>query len=193
MIVFDGDSAWGEVDGTPELASEIFAARSQKPIIAVVNTLAASAASWLAAQADEIVISPSAQAGSIGVWVLHQDLSGLFEKMGVKNTLLCAGDHKVDANPSSVQNLRPPLLHLVERGAVFRGVAPARPGQRCRRARRLCRLRDVAKNLGEVHECLDRGDGARALWLIEERLAALAREEQRRRLENGVHEVSRTA
>ena len=89
MSVFDGDSAWGEVDGTPELASEIFAARGQKPIIAVVNTLAASAAHWLAAQADEIVISPSAQAGSIGVWVLHQDLSGQLEKMGVNRTRSC--------------------------------------------------------------------------------------------------------
>ena len=55
-IVFDYDTSGGEVDGTPELASEIFAARGKKPIIAVVNTLAASAGYWLAAQADEVVI-----------------------------------------------------------------------------------------------------------------------------------------
>ena len=98
-IVLDVDSPGGEVDGTPELAAEIFAARGQKPIIAVVNTLAASAAYWLAAQADEVIISPSAQAGSIGVWVLHTDLSGMFEEAGIKHTFIFAGAHKVDANP----------------------------------------------------------------------------------------------
>jgi signal peptide peptidase SppA len=97
-IVFDVDSPGGEVDGTPELAAEIFALRGQKPMIALVNTLQCSAAHWIGSQADEIIMSPSAQVGSIGVWVLHLDQGDLLEKLGVKPTFIFAGDHKIDGN-----------------------------------------------------------------------------------------------
>jgi ClpP class serine protease len=47
-VVFNVDSPGGSVDGVPELAAEIFAAASQKKTIAVSDTMAASAAYWLA-------------------------------------------------------------------------------------------------------------------------------------------------
>ena len=88
------------VDGTPEFAAELFAMRgSGKRIISVANTMMASAAAWIGLQADEVVVSPSSLSGSIGVWILHQNLSKMFEDMGIENTLLFAGDRKVDGNP----------------------------------------------------------------------------------------------
>lgn len=98
-ILIDVDSPGGSVDGVPELADEIFRSRGRKPVVAVVNTLGASAAYWIASAADEIVMTPSGQVGSIGVFTAHEDKSAFFEKMGIKTTLISAGQHKAEGNP----------------------------------------------------------------------------------------------
>ncbi|MCJ7678749.1 MAG: S49 family peptidase [Anaerolineales bacterium] len=97
-VVLDIDSPGGSVFGVPELADMIFKARGGKPIIAVSNSLAASAAYWLASQADQIVVSPSSEVGSIGVYALHEDISEMVKGMGVAVTLVSAGKHKTEAN-----------------------------------------------------------------------------------------------
>lgn len=98
-IVIDVDSPGGSVDGVPEMAAEIAAARGDKPIVAVADTLAASAAYWLASQADEVVVTPSGEVGSIGVFTAHRDMSGALEKKGERVTLIHAGRYKVEGNP----------------------------------------------------------------------------------------------
>jgi signal peptide peptidase SppA len=98
-IVIDIDSPGGVVDGIPEAAAELYSMRGQKPIVAHANPMAASAAYWLAAQADEIVTTPSGAVGSIGVYATHRELSGAMEMMGVKNTLISAGKYKTEGNP----------------------------------------------------------------------------------------------
>lgn len=98
-IVLDIDSPGGGVPGAMELGAAMRAVRGgQKPIVAQVNSLAASAAYWIASQADEIVVTPSGRAGSIGVYTYHDDLSGYFAQKGVKRTYISAGDHKVEGN-----------------------------------------------------------------------------------------------
>lgn len=96
-IVFDVSSGGGSVFGVTELANEIMAARGTKPIVSVVNSMAASAAYWIAAAADEIVSAPSGISGSIGVYAIHQDFSGADEKAGIKTEIISAGEHKADA------------------------------------------------------------------------------------------------
>lgn len=99
-ILFEFDSPGGTIDGVDELASEIRAARGgDKPIVAVANSLAASAAYWLASQADELVVIPSGTVGSIGVFAAHEDLSAQAEMDGVKTTLVSAGKYKTEGNP----------------------------------------------------------------------------------------------
>lgn len=98
-ILIDVDSPGGSTDLVPEMAADIRAARGRKPIVAIANTLAASAAYWLASQADELVVTPSGEVGSIGVFAAHDDVSALQERMGVKTTLISAGKYKVEANP----------------------------------------------------------------------------------------------
>jgi capsid assembly protease len=98
-IVIDVDSPGGLVDQIPETAAEIRAARVHKPVLAVANTQAASAAYWLASQADEVVVTPSGEVGSIGVYQLHRDVSGLHAKAGITPTLVSAGKYKVEGNP----------------------------------------------------------------------------------------------
>src|SRR5262249_2183126 len=66
--VMDGDWPGGGVEGIPELAAEILDSRGQKKIIGVANTMAASAAYWLACCAGELIVAPSGAVGSIGVF-----------------------------------------------------------------------------------------------------------------------------
>ena len=98
-IVFDIDSPGGSVEGIPELAAEIFAARGRKPMTAIANYTMASAAYWLGAQADEIVASPSAIVGSVGVYGVHTDQSGFNEQIGLRPTYVYAGKYKIEGNP----------------------------------------------------------------------------------------------
>lgn len=98
-IVFDIDSPGGSVFGINELATEIRAARGAKRIVAVANSLAASAAYYIASSADEIVVTPGGQVGSIGVFAAHRDHSAKDEAAGVKTTLISAGKYKTEGNP----------------------------------------------------------------------------------------------
>ena len=98
-IILDVDSPGGSVFGVQELASEIRAARGTKPVIAVANSMAASAAYWIASQADELVVTPGGLVGSIGVLTAHQDISKAQEMAGIKTTLVSAGKFKVEDAP----------------------------------------------------------------------------------------------
>lgn len=98
-IVIDVDSPGGSVFGISELWQTIMDARGSKPIVAVANSLAASAAYWVASAADEIVATPGGEVGSIGVLAAHEDLSGVEEREGRKTTLISAGKHKAAGNP----------------------------------------------------------------------------------------------
>ena len=98
-IVMDIDSPGGMVDQIPETAAQIRAARAVKPVVAVANGQADSAAYWLASQADEIVVTPSGEAGSVGVYQLHRDMSEAHAMRGIAPTLVSAGKYKVEGNP----------------------------------------------------------------------------------------------
>jgi signal peptide peptidase SppA len=99
QILIDIDSPGGSVYGVAELADEIISARAQKPVIAIANSLAASAAYWIGACASEFYVTPGGEVGSIGVWQAHQDYSKAMDEAGVKTTLISAGKFKVEGNP----------------------------------------------------------------------------------------------
>jgi signal peptide peptidase SppA len=99
QILIDIDSPGGSVYGVAELAAEIQSARAQKPIVAIANSLAASAAYWIGSAASELYVTPGGEVGSIGVWQAHEDWSAAMEDAGVKTTLISAGKFKVEGNP----------------------------------------------------------------------------------------------
>lgn len=98
-VVFDIDSPGGDVFGTPELAAKIYNARGKKPIVAVANAYAGSAAFYLGSAAEEFVVTPSGEVGSLGVIVRHMDVSKQAEEKGVRVTHVYAGKHKSEGNP----------------------------------------------------------------------------------------------
>jgi signal peptide peptidase SppA len=75
-IVLNIDSPGGEVNGCAEFADMIHEARGVKPIVAYASGDAASGAYWIAAAADEIVVSKTSALGSIGVVGVYRGNKG---------------------------------------------------------------------------------------------------------------------
>jgi signal peptide peptidase SppA len=98
-ILLDIHSPGGEAIGAFETADVIAAVAKQKPVVALVNGMAASAAYALAAAANRIVTTPSGISGSVGVVWLHVDQSIQLEKRGLTPTFLFAGSRKTVGNP----------------------------------------------------------------------------------------------
>lgn len=99
-ILLDIDSPGGNVALVPETAAMIRNARGQgKPIIAQADTMAASAAYYLAAQCDEVVVTPSGEVGSIGIIAIHQDISRALDAAGVTTTMIHYGENKTNGYP----------------------------------------------------------------------------------------------
>lgn len=100
-IVLDIDSPGGTTDGIPEAAAEIRATRERKPVVAVADTMAASAAFWLGSQASEFVAMPSAILGAIGVYHVHNDVTAALEAEGVKRDIIASSDLKASFAPGA--------------------------------------------------------------------------------------------
>ncbi len=98
-VVIDVNSPGGTVFGLTAVTDAIFNARGKKPIIAVANSLMASAAYFIASSADEIIADPDAEVGSIGTIAVHFDHSKQLELMGVNPTIIHAGKFKAEGSP----------------------------------------------------------------------------------------------
>ena len=98
-IALEIDSFGGEVAGVFDLADQIRALRRNKPVWAFVAEHAFSAGYALASQADRVLLPRTGAVGSIGVVVMHADLSEQLDQDGVRVTLIHSGTHKVDGNP----------------------------------------------------------------------------------------------
>jgi len=90
------DSPGGEVAGTEELANAVYAARQVKPTHAHVDDLTASAALWVAGQADTMTANATAEVGSVGVVAMVADDSEFWKEAGVKFHVISTGARKGD-------------------------------------------------------------------------------------------------
>ena len=98
-ILLDIDSPGGEASGSFELARQIRHAATQKPVWAVANDAAYSAAYALAASAQRLIVTETGGIGSIGVIALHIDQSAKDAQEGYRYTAVTAGAHKNDFSP----------------------------------------------------------------------------------------------
>lgn len=99
-IVLDIDSPGGSVAGNAEFATQLLKARAEKPIIAVAQYTCASAAYHLASCCTSVYAAPSALVGSIGTYLMHDDITAALEQMGIKRTFISAGKGKLLGNPA---------------------------------------------------------------------------------------------
>lgn len=105
MLVFDVDSPGGETAGCFELAEEIRASRDLKPSISVVDSLSASAGYAIASSATRMVATPSSKIGSIGVYIMHVDMSGALGQAGIEITYVEAPKGGMKTAGSSFRKL----------------------------------------------------------------------------------------
>ena len=100
-VLLEIDSSGGEAGGVFDLAQRLrtLAQTSGKPLWAIADEAALSAAYAIAAAADRIWLTRTAEVGSIGVVAVHVDESVADAKAGMSYTFLHAGAHKVDGHP----------------------------------------------------------------------------------------------
>ncbi|MGI0120085.1 S49 family peptidase [Zooshikella sp. RANM57] len=97
-ILLDINSPGGSANGCMDLADAVYEARQIKPIWALVDEQATSAAYAIASGANHVIAPRTAQTGSIGVIMAHVDQSKAHEKLGIHVTFIHAGAHKADGN-----------------------------------------------------------------------------------------------
>lgn len=94
-IVLMIDSPGGSVDGTQAAAAAVREASDVKPVVAWADGMMASAAYWIGAAADRVLLAGDTTfMGSIGVVSQHVDMSKYQEKIGIKTTEIYAGKYK---------------------------------------------------------------------------------------------------
>ena len=100
-VLLEIDSSGGEAGGVFDLAQRLqqLAQSSGKPLWAIADEAALSAAYAIACAADRLWLTRTAEVGSIGVVAVHVDESVADAKAGLNYTFLHAGRHKVDGHP----------------------------------------------------------------------------------------------
>jgi signal peptide peptidase SppA len=98
-ILLDIDSPGGEASGSFELARRVREASAVKPVWAVANDAAYSAAYAIGSAANRLIVSETGGVGSIGVIALHIDQSVKDANDGYRYTAVTAGTHKNDFSP----------------------------------------------------------------------------------------------
>jgi signal peptide peptidase SppA len=99
-IVLDVNSGGGSTMGMSDTGELIALVDSKvKPVHAFSGSSMNSAAYWLSASARSVTLGKMAEAGSIGVLVIHREQSQRMEKEGITTTVMRAGKYKALANP----------------------------------------------------------------------------------------------
>ena len=97
-ILLDIDSPGGQAAGAFDCADMIYRLRQQKPVWALCNDTACSAAMLLASACSRRLVTQTSRIGSIGVMMSHVSYAGHLAQAGVDITLIYSGAHKVDGN-----------------------------------------------------------------------------------------------
>jgi signal peptide peptidase SppA len=95
-IVLDIDSGGGDVAGCFDLVDTIYAAREIKPIRAILDENAYSAAYAIASAAERISVPRTGGTGSVGVIAVHVSIEEMLKKAGVAVTEITKGERKSD-------------------------------------------------------------------------------------------------
>lgn len=88
------DTPGGTVAGTEALAADIRDAGAVKPVFGYIEDLCASAGIWSASQCHQLFTHESAQVGSIGTFMVVQDLSARADQLGIKVHVIKTGAYK---------------------------------------------------------------------------------------------------
>jgi len=155
-IVLDVDSPGGSVCGVYEAAAVVRGTR--KAVVAYAPDQCASAAYWIASQADFIVVGPTADVGSVGVYCALLDKSRAYDARGLRVDMIASGANKGAGYPGTTltDEQRAVLQSQVDyvaslfKAAVLRGRAGDEPDESILDGRCLVGAQAVAANLADA-------------------------------------------
>lgn len=98
-VILSIDSPGGTTAGGEAIFDAIRLLAAEKPVVAQVGTLAASAGYMIASATDHIVARQSSIVGSIGVLVQYPDVSVLLERLGVQMESIKSSPLKASPSP----------------------------------------------------------------------------------------------
>jgi protease-4 len=98
-VILAVDSPGGTTAGGEAIFEAVRKLASEKPVVAQVGTLAASAGYMIASATDHIVARQSSIVGSIGVLVQFPDVTGLMDKIGIKLEEVKSSPLKAEPSP----------------------------------------------------------------------------------------------
>lgn len=93
-VVFDCDSPGGLVSQVPETAADIAELNREKLTVTFVGGLDCSAAYWMTSQTRHIAATLTSDNGCVGTYATYYDMSGYYEKLGIKQEFFGAGKYK---------------------------------------------------------------------------------------------------
>jgi protease IV len=103
-VILSIDSPGGTTVGGESIFEEVRKVAGDKPVVAEVGTLAASAGYMIATAADHIVARKTSIVGSIGVLIQYPDVSGLMDKLGIKLEEVKSSPLKASPSPFKPTN-----------------------------------------------------------------------------------------
>jgi protease-4 len=100
-VILRLDTPGGEVTASDILYNEIrsFRDRTGIPVVALMMGVSASGGYYVASACDQILAHPSTITGSIGVISIFPNIEELFDKVGVKMTVIKSGQMKDSGSP----------------------------------------------------------------------------------------------
>lgn len=100
-VILSIDSPGGTTVGGEAIFDAVRRIAAEKPVVAQVGTLAASAGYMIASASDHIVAHQSSIVGSIGVLIQFPDVTGLMDKLGIKLEEVKSSPLKAEPSPFS--------------------------------------------------------------------------------------------
>lgn len=98
-VAFSFSTPGGSSHGIEAFGDSIYRGREKKRVVGLVDSMAASAGYWLASACSSIIASPGSDAGSIGCYCAHEDISKALQYEGINITLVSAGRFKTEGHP----------------------------------------------------------------------------------------------
>ncbi|MHC5655055.1 signal peptide peptidase SppA [Stappia sp.] len=97
-VILDINSPGGSTVGGEALYLGLRRLAEEKPVVATIGTLGASAAYMAAIAADRIYARSTSLAGSIGVYIQYGNIKGLLDTVGVEMNVVRSGPLKAEPN-----------------------------------------------------------------------------------------------
>ncbi|PCJ56673.1 MAG: signal peptide peptidase SppA [Rhodospirillaceae bacterium] len=169
-VIVHIDSPGGTMVGGEAIYSALRDIAEQKPVVAVLGTVAASGGYMTALAADYILARAGTITGSIGVIFQTAEITSLLEKLGIKTTAIKSAPLK--ASPSPLEKLTPQVRHVTQAMvddmfSVFVAMVADRRGMGLETARALADGRVYTGRQALARKLVDAlgGEGAARKWL----------------------------